>query len=320
MKSRFASIDIGTNTLLMTIAEINEKGEVKVLEDFHKIARLGYKVDMTKNISLEAIERATTILNEYRSIIDKYEVNNIRIIGTSALRDASNRELVISELEKVIKNKIDIISGDEEAKLSFIGTIESNQKSLIIDIGGGSTEIIYGNESQILFRKSIDIGAVRITERFISNLPPTLQEINNAKEYVNLLLSETLEEIYEKIANFDDELKNNNIKCYAVAGTATTITSIASGQYEFDYEKIHNYFVETEKLNSNINSIARLTKTEMELEYKVNSQRSDILFAGALILFQFLKIFKLQGFYCSCKGLRYGPIIEYSKTINSMNK
>lgn len=315
MNNRFASIDIGTNTLLMTIAKINSSGDIKVIEDYHKIARLGFKVDETKKISSEAIERASNILQEYRSIIEKYEIKNIRIIGTSALRDASNREFVILELEKVIKNKIEIISGEQEAKLSFIGTIENNQKSLILDIGGGSTEIIYGDNSQILFRKSIDIGAVRITERFFKSLPSSEQEIQSAIDYINILFNDTLKELNSQFNNFETDIKSNNIKCYAVAGTATTMTSIASGQYEFDYEKIHNYFVDIEQLNSNIKTISKLTKIELEEKYKVNPQRSDILFAGALILNQFLKIFKLNGFYCSCKGLRYGPIIEFAQTL-----
>ena len=314
---KIASIDIGTNTLLMTIAEI-KNGKVVVLEDFHRIARLGFKVDDTKLISEEALDRAKVILYDYKVIINQYKVDKVSIIGTSALRDAANKLYIIEELSKVIGYTIDIIDGDTEAKLSFIGTIESDNECLVLDIGGGSTEIIYGKNKDIIFRQSINIGAVRITERFFANLPPSQFEIEQATKFIQDELKKVKELITNENDNFIDKINNGLVECYAVAGTATTMASISSGIYEFDFDKIHNINVNLIKLEEVTKNVLNLDRFTLENEFKVLDKRSDILQGGAIILLEFLKVFGLKNYICSCKGLRYGPIIQYSMDINKI--
>ena len=298
----------------MTIAEISN-GNVKVLEDFHKIARLGFKVDDTKLISEEALERAKVILADYKIIIENYKIDKVSIIGTSALRDASNRSYIISELTKVIGYPIDIIDGATEAKLSFMGTIESNEECLVLDIGGGSTEIIYGKNKNIIFRYSVNIGAVRITERYFSNIPPNLQEIEDAISFIQNELNKVKELILNIDTDFINKITNDMISCYAVAGTATTMASISSGIFEFDFDKIHNLKISLSKLEEVTNNVLKLDRITLENEFKVLDKRSDILQGGALILLEFLRVFGLKNYICSCKGLRFGPIMQNSMEI-----
>lgn len=320
MNKKIACIDIGTNTLLMVICSISENNNIEILNDYHKIARLGYQVDASANINEEAIKRAKIILKEYREILDKYEISNIKVIATSALRGANNKTYVCSQLEEIIKNPIHILSGEEEATLSFLGTVENNNPSFVLDIGGGSTEIILGAGQNIIFRESVNLGAVRITERYFKTIPPAQEEVDKAIEQVRSAFIEVYNKLYQKLSDSDDNspsllnmLLNNEIPCYAVAGTATTMTSIVSGFYEFDFSKIHNYFVSQEALDKATKDVLQKDRFSLEKKYKVVHQRSDILQGGAIILNSFIAAFKLQSFYCSCKGLRFGPIVASLK-------
>lgn len=324
------TIDIGTNTLLMNISKI-ENNQIIVLEDIQRIARLGFNVDKSKNINDDAIKRAEVILLEYRDILKKHIKSNelqdskykINIIATSALRDAKNKELVLEKLEKVIENKITIISGEEEARLSFLGTLENNLPSFVFDIGGGSTELIFGKNNKILFRKSIDIGAVRVTERFLKSSPPDENNFIDAKNFVYSELSNLKSDLFNYIQQLEDvEDKNiiiEEINPIVVAGTATSMASIILKLDEFDYNSLHNSKFSINEVEEKLNLLSNLTKQEIINDYYVPEQRADILLGGALILLGFLKVFDLQYYICSCKGLRYGPLmVEYNKIINKV--
>lgn len=288
-----AAIDIGTNTLLMLIGE-EQNGVLKIIRDEHSIARLGEGVDAFKTIQPQAIERAVMILKKYREICDKLGVSQIRAVATSAMRDAKNREEVCENFKNILKKDIEIISGDEEAQMSFAGTVENSELSTVIDIGGGSTEIITGKTPQIQSRISINIGAVRMTERFLKEKPA----------------------LKENIAAAQNEIRRQLLKAgkretgilYAVAGTPTTLAAIGQGLKDFSRESIHGYVLKAETVEE---ILERLLKSSLEEIVKipgVHPQRADILPAGALILKEILEFLKADSCVVSTQGLRYGVL------------
>ena len=290
---KYTAIDIGTNTLLMVVAEVNQDSSFTVLEDEHSVARLGEGVDKTGIINENAIGRATTILDKYKQICNRHSVDLIKINGTSALRDAQNSSEVRERLGKIIGAEIEAIHGEVEAGLSFSGTVEDNGNSLVIDIGGGSTEYIYGKGSEIKSKQSLQMGAVRITERFFNNLPPKKEELTKGYTFI--------EESIKKI-----DIPEEDFKLYAVAGTPTTIAQVALKMPEFNFEKIHGYELNLEEIDDVLNDFNKKTLDELKTTIGVNPLRADIIGAGTMILKKSLEYFGKSSCIVSAKGLRYG--------------
>ncbi len=290
-----AGIDIGTNTIMMVIGEKSTDGKVAILADEHSIARLGAGVDSSKTIRPDAIQRAIVILKSYRHLLDKNKVTLIRTVGTSALRDASNRSLVVEQLSKAIGGRVEIIPGEEEAYLSFAGTVEDDELSTIIDIGGGSTEIITGSCGRIISKHSLNIGAVRLTERIFTGHPPTESEINIFKEEVKSSLGQTS-------SNCEPG------KFYATAGTPTTIAQVALGMQEYDFNRVNGYMLNICILNRTITDFVDASVKEISERYYIHPKRADVITAGALILRIVMEHFKIDEVKVSAKGLRYGVL------------
>lgn len=289
---RSAAVDIGTNTLLMTIGERAPDGTLRVLRDEHSIARLGAGVETSGNIGSEAIERATNILRHYRTICDELNVQTVVAVGTSALRDAANRDEVCAALGNIIGTEIRVIDGATEAALSFIGTAESKSPAIVIDIGGGSSEIIAGRNGLIECRESVNIGAVRLTERFFNTLPPEKEAVSAVTEFIFRQLPDTLP-AYHPIA---------------VAGTATTLAAIACGG--FFPERIHGYKLSLDEATVITERLLRLSLPEIIAIPGVHSQRADILPAGAVILISIMKKFAWSTCTINTRGLRFGVLLE----------
>ena len=292
-KQIYAAIDLGSNTILMLIAEVLSDGTFKVLTDEHSIARLGENVDKSGMICDAAIKRASEISHKYRAICDKYQVTKIAAFGTSALRDASNGSDVIKIFSEILNAEVKIIPGDLEANLSFLGSIENDDDCTVIDIGGGSTEFIAGNNSEVNYKRSINVGAVRLKEKFFAAHPPTDEEIKNAVEYLN--------ENFKAI-----EFDSINKHFYAVAGSPTAIAAIYQNIREFDYSKIHLFELNSEIINSVWQKILNSSIEDIIQNYNMHPQRADIISSGTLILKTALEYFKAEQCTVSVKGLRYG--------------
>lgn len=299
---RIAGIDIGTNTILMVIGEKNEFGELVFLRNEHSIARLGEGVDKTHYIKPEAIERAKKILINYKKICDENNVLEIAASGTSALRDAENRDFVINELSAVIGTEIEVIPGEEEARLSFLGTIENNDPSIVVDIGGGSTEFIFGENKQIKYRYSVPIGAVRLTERHIKIQPAVEDNINEAKEF-----------IINKLNNIDITLFKGEL--IGVAGTPTTLSAVAQELPIFKKDLVHNYILELNKVNEIFNTLKKLNVEDIKKIPGIHPDRADIITAGTLILLTVMRFLRTDKCKVSTRGLRYGILIDLASKI-----
>lgn len=289
-----AAIDIGTNTLLLTVGERLPDCTVRILRDEHSIARLGAGVDAAGNIGREAIGRAAEILRRYRNICDEADVNLVAAVGTSALRDAANRDEVCAELGSVIGTEIRIIDGETEAALSFSGSVECAESAIVLDIGGGSTEIIAGRGGTIEYRTSMNIGAVRLTERFFGSFPPAPEMVAAVSEAIS-------------------EQLPVGIPAYpmtAVAGTPTTLAAIALELQVFSPEKVHNFHLTLETVRSLAEMLLRKPLPEILALPGVHPQRADILPAGALILKVAMEKFGYSHCTVSTRGLRFGVLEE----------
>lgn len=291
---RVAAIDIGTNTALMLIAE-GGHGSLRVVRDEHSIPRLGEDVDKIKSIRERAIQRLDEVLARYQKLIEESSVDKVDAVGTSALRDATNSQEVRDHIHKTYGIPIRLVTGDEEAQLTYVGALSGFPISLgltgVIDIGGGSTEIALGSGDKYHIGSSMDIGAVRLTER------------TRSRGERELLIRKHLRAKFHLFP-----LPDNIV---AVAGTATSVAAIKLGLQTFDREKIDGTVVTLEELEKIVDTIYSLSAEEISERFPpIPKGRADILPAGALILLEALRYLRLNKVAVSTRGLRYGIAIE----------
>lgn len=298
---KIAALDLGTNTFLCLIAEGNKDGIVKVHKDLMQVVRLGQGIDKTGQFHPDALTRAKACLTEFKKEIDHENVERILAMATSAARDAQNG----SELFKIGESlgiPIEIIPGEDEARITYQGAtvgLKSSPKnvSLVIDVGGGSTELIVGRGDQIIFSQSLNLGGVRLTERFVSDQPVSFDQQQALKKH-----------IAEQISQILPDLKKNPIEqVIAVAGTPTSLVALEIGG--FDDKKVDGYFLTKERLEYWVQEFAKTSVEFKRAQYQLG-ERADIIYAGALILLSTLEALGLSGMTVSTKGVRYGVALE----------
>jgi len=309
---RQAVIDIGTNTCLLLIAESERIGEMNVLADVHAIARLGAGVDKSKHIQEDAYQRLKKILLGHKKVIDEKKVDATKAIATSAMRDAENKDEIIQRVKDDCGFDIELLSGSDESCWSFRGAMcgLNNLKGNIaaLDIGGGSMELSFGHNGSYEGGKSINIGAVRITERFLSTR--NQESLESARKFIR-----------SEIENdFDEHIPID--KLIAVAGTPTAIATIKLELKTFDSQKVNCTIVTQDELHIIGEEIFSLSPEELTKKYPaVHPSRADILPAGTLILEEILKFLKMSEVQVSTCGLRFGIIIrEFEKRMNAESK
>jgi exopolyphosphatase/guanosine-5'-triphosphate,3'-diphosphate pyrophosphatase len=300
-KNRYAIIDIGTNTCLLLIAEFQNDRLITISER-QEIPRLGKGVDSQKNISRDAFERVLSVLKKYTEISESFETDAIFAIGTSFLRDSANSNEFIDYVNEATGIEIKILSGEDESILSYKGTVfdfENMEEYAVIDIGGGSTEISY-LEERYHYKVSMDVGSLRIKERFFSE-KPSENEINSAKSFVNTNL---------KSLDVDGLCKKSLI---GVAGTLTTLSAIKLCLENFDAQKVHKTVLVYEEIENIFNRLIKMSYEEILKIGDYMKGRGDIITSGILILLQIMTFLKSNEIYVSTKGLRYGVYLDLVK-------
>jgi len=304
---RLASIDIGTNTILMLIADIQRDGSLNVVRDEHIIGRLGKGVDEHGIILKETFHRVLDILSQLKNIADSHGIKRISVCGTSALRDAKNRQEFIDFMKEKLALEIHVLSGKEEAELTYLGAVSEylpgtdSGNYAVLDIGGGSTEIVIGSGARVTSSNSIDIGSVRLTERILKNNPPSDIALENAVQIVRYQLQNILP--LSPITNI-----------IGVAGTLTTLAALDLQIPKFDRNLINRHVLTIEAINKIFQELRPLTLEQLRSYPQIHPLRTDILLAGIIILREILMKVKLLKITVSDRGLRYGIVIKAAQT------
>lgn len=299
-----ASIDIGTNTALLLVAEVEDK-TLTVIREEQRVPRLGTGVDHSRQLSDEAIGRVIQFLEEYQEIIesDYPSVDSIQVTATSAVRDAENRDHFLKVVKQETGLKVRVLSGLDEAKYTFLGakSVLDHQKTnsnVIIDIGGGSTEIAYGT-LQVQDRYSYDMGCVRFTERFLSNDPPTEDQLADCRDEISRILKD-----YE--FNFVDDAS-----LIGVAGTVTSLAFIDKELSSYSSETISGHQLTVQDINDYISLFKSWPAQKLVIEYPVVMKgRADIFLAGLLILEEFMRKYNFTELITSTGGIRHGVVLN----------
>jgi exopolyphosphatase/guanosine-5'-triphosphate,3'-diphosphate pyrophosphatase len=300
-----ASIDIGTNTVLLLIAKLKNK-ELIPLKNIYRIPRLGKGLLPNRNISEDKIKLLMQILEEYKEIIDSYKCDDVIVTGTYALRIAANSDSIKEKIKKQFDYSLNIIDGEIEAQLEYLAAI-SNIKNItgnlgIIDIGGGSTELIFADSEIVKFKKSFAIGSVNGTEKYLSDSPPNKIQIENFRNKLGSVFSEV---------NIQFTIE----EAIAIAGTATTVACMCFGLKEFIENKVESATLNLREIDKLIDHISNLNSSMILEEYgEIVKGREDIILAGTIILSTVIKKLSLESVRISSWGVRHGAILhKYSQ-------
>ena len=278
---RVAAIDCGTNSIRLLIADIDGKNFREVVRDM-EIVRLGQGVDETGQFHPDAIARTLAAVDKFATEIAKRGVEKIRFCATSATRDATNRHLFIDGVRERLGIELEVISGDEEAALSFTGAIKdldpSNGPFLVVDIGGGSTEFVFGT-STVEAARSVNIGCVRMTERHFASDPATAQQIELARTDIQAAIAQAAAVVPITKAK----------TLVAVAGTATTVAAAALDLPEYDRYAIHLSRISAQQTHDAATMFATSTREQRLALGYMHPGRVDVIAAGSLVLSEIMK-------------------------------
>lgn len=284
--TRVAAIDCGTNSIRLLVAELmpNYDGTL-FLRDLHRemrVVRLGQDVDATGRLAPEAIERTKQALAAYTIAARRKGAERVRMVATSATRDASNRDEFFDMTEQTLGVRAEVITGDTEARLTFTGAVGEQDPDdgpfLVVDVGGGSTELVLGEwdgrKANVLAAKSVDIGCVRITERTLKSDPPTADEIQAAREFAAEVLAEAF-----------DAVDVSRAKTWiGVAGTVTTLSAVAQELAEYDAERTHLSTLTPADLERTATSLLAANHETRAANPVIHPGRVDVIGGGALIV------------------------------------
>lgn len=326
MAKRIAAIDIGTVTCRMLIADASfdaEHGRIEIDEKdkMYEITNLGEGVDATHMLKPEAISRAVSALEGFKAVIDSYgktdqPVEDIVVVATSASRDASNSADFISELER-IGLQISIIAGSVEASLSFVGATNafSSKKCMVVDVGGGSTEVSFGSSgSSPVASRSFNVGCRRVTDRFLKSDIPTPGEMESARAWIKgemgVWISSSVRELdaYLDAEHMPAAPQCEPLCMIAVAGTATTAVSIRDSMEVYDSERVNGAHVTLAELQGITGYLASLSNSEREHVIGLDPKRAPVIVGGMLILEETMKAAHVDGFIVSESGILAGMV------------
>lgn len=274
--TRVAAIDCGTNSVRLLVADLDGAGKADVHREM-RVVRLGEGVDRTGSLSPEALERTRVALVDYAAVAAELGVGRTRMVATSATRDASNRSAFIDIVTATIGVEPEVVSGDEEAALSFAGATAGLDRGdgpfLVIDIGGGSTEFVLGT-SKVEAARSVDIGCVRFTERHLVSDPPTAEQIAAARMDVDDALSQVLAVVPAEQAR----------TAIGLAGSVTTVAALALGLSTYQPERIHLSRISADQVRSVTGQLLAMTRAERAALPVMHPGRADVIGGGALVL------------------------------------
>jgi exopolyphosphatase / guanosine-5'-triphosphate,3'-diphosphate pyrophosphatase len=275
---KVAAVDCGTNSLRLLIAESKPGGGLIDLDRQTEIVRLGQGVDATGEFHPDALKRTFAVTENYAELIKNAGVptEKVHFVATSASRDAKNRDEFFDGIQSRLGVQPDVISGDTEARLSFSGALSrvrpEGDPVLVMDIGGGSTEYIVGSSEGVMQSAiSLDIGSVRLTERFLKVSPPADDDVRRAADYVDGMLDEAAVD-FDSIGTW-----------IGVAGTATTLAGVYLELPEYDREQVHGSSIPRQDVGELLRRLSAMTVAEIRALPSMDPKRADVITGGALV-------------------------------------
>lgn len=288
-----AVIDIGSNSLLLLIGRRGADGAVEIVEDRATVTRLSRGVDVRKTLSPEAIATSLEVLRTYRARINEHGATLAAVVATEGVRMAHDAREFLDRVEAVMGVPVRVLSGEEEAELSFISvSAESPSQPLhVIDVGGASTELAYGEGSQIHHRYSLQIGSVRLTERYVAGDPPTREEL----EQLRMTVAEELKAV--KLPECD--------VLVGLAGTVTTAAALLLGLETYDREKVDGTVFSRDQVIALAEQLAAETNEARQRRPCLPSGRADVIVAGLCVLIEAMKAIGARRLLCRDRGHRF---------------
>ncbi len=287
--ARVAAIDCGTNSLRLLIADLPEPARAEASANLTdvvrrmEIVRLGQGVDRTGRLAPEAIERTRLVLAEYAGQLSALGAQRVRMVATSATRDAANADEFHDMVVRTLGVPAEVVTGEEEARLSFTGAVHglpswAEPPYLVTDIGGGSTELVYGHRT-VEQAVSVDIGCVRMTERHLHDDPPTPDQVQAAEADIATAVDQALTKFRSRDARALDART-----MVGLAGSVTTVTALALGLDRYDPERIHHArvsYAEVARVTADLLAMTREQRLALPV---MHPGRADVIGAGALVL------------------------------------
>jgi len=304
-----AAIDIGTNTVLLLIANY-DNGQLHIFCEEERTPRLGEGVDESGELSDAAMQRVIDVLLEYQQIISKeYDtVTDITVTATSAVRDAQNRAQFLDDVYTQTGWNVEVLSGAEEAQYTYRGARSVldderlHSSNVVIDIGGGSTEIAIGSGSSITDHYSFNMGCVRFTERYLKDDPLSEMQIATCRKAIQQMFGE-----YEFSIG-------QSVTLIGVAGTVTSLAYIDLGLQAYQPEQLNDYAISLDTLRQYVSEFSAMTAENIRKKYPtVMDKRADIFRAGLIILEGFMERYQCREIIVSTGGIRHGAICTNSR-------
>ena len=297
---RIATIDIGTNTVLLLVAE-TRGGDLVAIREGATITRLGENVDKTRELKPEAIARTNAALTDFAAVVRDAQVDAVAVVGTSAMRDARGGEKVRSHVKSEFGVDARVLSGDEEAKMTFAGALSGLaigelESVAVFDIGGGSTEIVRGKNGAISYAHSFDVGSVRLTERHVKSDPPTPAELAAIEKSVQVELASSRGESASRVIG--------------IAGTMTTLCAVSLEMHEYDGARVHGHVMTRSAIAGTVAKLAKMPLSMRKSLPGLEPKRADVIVAGGIIALACLDVLGAREVMISDRGVRWGLALE----------
>ncbi len=299
---RVAVVDMGTNSTRLLVADVDD-GRVRELERCSTVTRLGRGVDTSGQLSAEAIEDVCAVVGSYIEIYRGLGAERVRAIATSAVRDASNGAMFQAELRERFALDAEILDGAEEARLTYIGAYAERtpaSKTMVVDIGGGSTELVIGDGADVGYYASLQAGTVRHTERHVTHDPPQAAELEELARDVQSLIDEALEGEALAQASFG----------IGVAGTPTSLAAIDQALEPYDPDLVHGYRMSLESIQRMLSQLASMPLADRVQVPGLHEGRAPTIVAGVIILIQVMRAFGLTEIEASEHDILWGAALE----------
>jgi len=311
-----AVFDIGTNSIHMLVAKIQPGLTFKILEREKDTTRLGDGSFEKRRLRKSSMRRALNVIEQFHQMSKKYRVKRSVGVATSAVRDAKNGKLFIKEVTRRTGIRIRIVSGDEEGRLIELAARSNmdveGKKTLVVDIGGGSMELIVGNGKKHYFLKSFPLGVARLTDHFLRKDPPSSKQIKKLEKHIEKILGRAIKKIIKH-------------KVSSVIGTAGTLINLGSMAYESEYARplkiTHHHMLKKKQLEKLHGQIASLSLRGRLNFPGLDSKRADIILAGSILVRTLMRLLRIEEIVLSKRGIREGVILDFiAKNARSLSR